>query len=142
MRYRNWFNKNFPDDIGGAILYLNWSISFFETGKIKGAKANTMITAFQNINLHHMLLGGNIVDKEIIHHEYYQADHFQKTVDYAFKITTQNYIDWLREFSNTEEYQKPIQEFKFLNHLLKNDNSYDERVEILNKIRALEKSFE
>ena len=27
ITYKKWFDKNFPDDIGGPLLSLNWSIA-------------------------------------------------------------------------------------------------------------------
>lgn len=138
ITYKKWFDKNFPDDIGGPLLSLSWAISYFELGKIKEAKIYTIDTAFQNIYLHGLLLDNEIKQIDMYEHGYDMLEFTKSIIKDCKKVATQLYRDWLTSFMKTSEYIEPINRFITINKLLKNENDSHKRTQFLNNIRDLE----
>ena len=70
ITYKRWFDKNFPDDIGDAMLSLNWSIAYHGLTKIKEAEIYAIDTAFQNVYLHRLLLNRSVDRIDMYEHGY------------------------------------------------------------------------
>lgn len=137
ITYKKWFDKNFPDDCGGPLLSLNWAISHFELGQINKAKIYTIDTAFQNVYLHSLLL--DIEIKRIDMYDWHDMLEFAElVVNDCKKLSTKAYLDWLKNFMDTDEYKESISSFIALNKLLKYENDQDKRIELLDQIKYLE----
>ncbi|NJK96324.1 MAG: hypothetical protein HC905_16690 [Bacteroidales bacterium] len=135
---KKWFDKNFPDDIGGSLLSLNWSIAYFGLGRITETKIYTIDTAFQNIYLHGLLLDRE-VDRIDMYEQGYDMLEFAKSmIKDCKKVSTKPYLDWLITFIETDKYEERITRFIALNKLLKDENNRDKRIELLDHIRELE----
>lgn len=138
ITYKKWFDKNFPDDIGGPLLSLNWSIAYYGLGQITETKIYTIDTAFQNIYLHGLLLEREVTRIDIYEHGYDMFEFAQSMIKDSKKVVTQPYLDWLSTFVDTDEYKAPINKFITLNKLLKDENNRDKRIELIDHIRDLE----
>jgi hypothetical protein len=138
ITYKKWFDKNFPDDIGGPLLSLNWSIAYFELGKIADTEVYTIDTAFQNIYLHGLLLDRDVSRIDMYEHGYDMLEFAKSMIKDCKKVSTKPYLDWLSTFIDTDEYKEPINKYIALNKLLKDENNRDKRIELLDHIRDLE----
>jgi hypothetical protein len=136
--YKRWFDKNFPDDIGGPLLSLNWSIAYYELGKISDSKIYTIDTAFQNVYLHGLLLDKEVIRIDMYEHGYDMLEFAKSMLKDCKKVLTKSYRDWLLEFIETDEYKEPINKYIALNKLLKDEYNRDDRTELLVHIRDLE----
>ena len=140
LAYFKWFYETFPDDAGNPILYLDWSVAFYETGKIEETRVNTIETAFQNLYLHGLLLD-NPVEK-IDKYEFcnYESLEFARTIlKDCRKVISKGYLDWLREFVTTDDYKAPVNRFIAIQKLLKDEHDYSKRTELLSEISNLRK---
>lgn len=137
ITYKKWFDKNFPDDIGGPFLSLSWSIAYYEIGKITESKIYSIDTAFQNVYLHDLLLDKEVKRIDMYEHGYDMLEFAKSMIKDCKKVSTQNYLDWIKVFMDTEEYRKPINKFIALNKLLKDENKTDKRGELLDQISDL-----
>ena len=138
ITYKKWFDKNFPDDIGGPVLSLNWSIACFGLGQITETKIFTIDTAFQNIYLHGLLLDKEVVRIDMYEPGYDMLEFTKSMIKDCKKVSTQPYLDWLAKFMDTAEYKEPVDKFIALNKLLKDENNRDKRIELLDHIKDLE----
>jgi hypothetical protein len=138
ITYKKWFDKNFPDDIGGPLLSLNWSIAYHGIGLIEETKIFTIDTAFQNIYLHGLLLDREVTRIDMYEHGYDMLEFANSMIKDCKKVSTKPYLDWLAKFIDTDEYKEPINKFIALNKLLKDENNPDSRVDLLDHIRVLE----
>jgi len=138
ITYKKWFDKNFPDDIGGPLLSLNWSMAYFGLGQLNDTKIYTIDTAFQNIYLHGLLLDRELSKIDMYEHGYDMLEFAKSIIKDCKKVSTQPYLDWLEAFIDTDEYKEPINKFIELNKLLKDENNRDKRMELLDHIRNLE----
>lgn len=138
ITYKRWFDKNFPDDIGGPLLSLNWSIAYFELGQINAAKIYTIDTAFQNVYLHGLLVDREMTWIDIYGRGYDMLEFAKRMIKHCKKVSTQPYLGWLATFMNTDEYMEPINSFIALNKLFEDETDQDKRIELLAHIRDLE----
>ena len=49
LRYLNWFNKTFPEDVGNALFLFEWAFILFKNGKLDEARRKVFSTFFSNI---------------------------------------------------------------------------------------------
>ncbi len=136
--YKKWFNHNFPDDIGGPLLSLYWSVAYFELGKITDAKIYTIDTAFQNIYFHKLLLDREIIRFDMYNYGCDMLEFAKSMVKEIKKVSTKKYIEWLATFIETDEYKEPINKLIEINKLLKDENNTNKRSKLFNQIRDLE----
>jgi hypothetical protein len=142
LTYRKWFYKNFPDDWGVPELSLDWAVAFYATGKIEDCKICTIETAFQNVYLHGLMIGRSIaqIDKcESFNCE--EIDYAQSIAENCKVLSTSQYIEWLAEFVNSDEYKAPVKEFIEINKLLKNENERDKRMDLINRVSNLRETI-
>jgi hypothetical protein len=137
ITYQRWFDKNFPDDCGGPLLSLNWSVAFYGLGKITETKIYTIDTAFQNIYLHKLLL-----DREVSLIDFdepgYDTFGFAKSiVPHCKKVVTQPYLEWLSFFIDTDEYNEPVNKYIVLAKQLKDEDGRQKRSVLINRINEL-----
>jgi hypothetical protein len=137
ITYKKWFDKNFPDDIGGPLLSLNWSIAYFGLGQISETKIYTIDTAFQNVYLHGLLLDREVIRIDMYKHGYDMLEFAKSMIKDCKKVSSQPYLDWLTIFMDTDEYKEPINRFIALNKLLKDENNREKRSELIDLISEL-----
>lgn len=137
ITYKRWFDKNFPDDIGGPFLSLIWSIAFHGLDKLEETKVYAIDTAFQNIYLHRLMLDRG-VNKIDMYDQGYDILEFAKSLlSGCKKIALPKYLDWLSSFIETNEYAEPVNRFIALNKLLKDEKNISERELLLENISKL-----
>ena len=140
ITYKKWFDKNFPDDIGGPLLSLNWSIAYYGLEQIHYTKIYTIDTAFQNVYLHGLLLDREVNRIDMYEHGYDMLEFAKSMIKDCKKVSRKTYLVWLTIFIYTEEYKEPINRHIALNKLLKDEQNQGKRIELLNHIRNLEKT--
>lgn len=137
--YFRWFEKNFPDDIGYPLFLLTWAVTLFETGKLKEVKIKTLQTSFLNTYLFDIILGNESqpIDKsELIGFESLSyAKEIKKDCD---KVLSQNYLNWLAEFVQTEIYLASMNKFIALRKLLQDESDISERRKLIDEENKLE----
>lgn len=139
ITYKKWYDKNFPDDIGGALISLNWSVAYYELGLIDDTKIFTIDTAFQNIYLHKLLLDREANWIDMYEHGYDMLEYAKSMFNDCKKVATKSYLDWLSKFIDSNEYIEPTNKYIAINKLLKDESDSENRIELLNHIRDLEK---
>jgi hypothetical protein len=137
LTYKKWFDKNFPDDIGGPFLSLNWSVAFFELGQIMEAKIYTVDTAFQNVYFHGLILD-KVVDRiDMYENGFETLDYAKSCIKDCNKLLTKPYLDWLSNFIDSDEYKVTVNKYIALSKLLKDENNRNKRIILLDHIRDL-----
>jgi hypothetical protein len=137
ISYKKWFDKNFPDDIGDAMMSLNWSIAYHGFDKLKDAEIYAIDTAFQNIYLHGLLLD-RVVDKiDMFESGYDILDYTETHLKDFKKLTTKSYLDWLAGFMETDDYKVPVNRFIAISKLLVDENERKKRIKLQDSIRVL-----
>lgn len=137
ITYKKWFDKNFPDDIGGALLSLNWSIAYFELGKLTEAEIYAINTAFQNVYLHGLLLDREVEPIDMYDEGFDSLEFAKSMIKGCKKVLTKPYLDWLACFMDSDDYKEAVGEFVSLNKLLNNENIREKRIALFQQLRDL-----
>lgn len=138
ITYKKWFDKNFPDDIGGPLLSINWSIAYFELGQLTDTKIYTIDTAFHNVYLHGLLLDRVISRIDMYENGYDTLEFAKSMVKDCKKVITRPYLDWLKAFIDTDEYKNPVNKYIALNKLLKDEHNFEKRSVLVGYMSELE----
>ncbi|NJK97153.1 MAG: hypothetical protein HC905_21570 [Bacteroidales bacterium] len=141
ITYKKWFDKNFPDDMGSALLSLNWSVAYYELGKMHEAKMLAIETGLQNVYLHHLLLKRSVTRIDMEEHGHDLLAFAEELVNYCKKTVTSPYLEWLTGFMESDEYKKPVTRYIALSKLLKDEDNREKRSELLNQIWDLEEQI-
>ena len=142
LRYFNWFEKEFKEDIGFPDFLFYWTATLYENDKIKKARQLAYKTLFSNIYLIEAVCAktpryldykgySNIDTLEF-------ADSMKQT---CIKNTSDNFRSWIQEFSSCDEYEKVLNEYVSLNKLIVDERPGKIRSELLDHRRALEKKY-
>jgi hypothetical protein len=140
ITYKKWFDKNFPDDIGDAMISMNWAIGYHGLGKTKEAEVYTIHTSFQNIYLHGFLLDRSVERIDIYEPGYDLLEYTKSQIKEFRKVVTKSYLDWLSGFVETDVYKIPINRFIAISKLLKDESDPKSRIKLYDAIRDLEKA--
>lgn len=128
--------------MGGTAMSLYWSIAFHALGKIAEAERYTIDTALQNNYPHQMLLGKEVVCIDMYEQGHHDLIGFTRSILVnCKKVTTKPYLDFLSSFIESETYNAPVNRFIALSKLLKDEQDFDKRHELLNQIRDLRNTF-
>jgi hypothetical protein len=137
ITYKKWFDKNFPDDIGDAMMSLNWSIAYHGLDKFKEAEIFAIDTAFQNIYLHGLLLD-RVVDRiDMFEPGYDILDYTESHLKDFKKSVTKSYLDWLSIFMTTDDYKVSVNRHIAISKLLVDEKDHKNRIKLLDNTREL-----
>jgi hypothetical protein len=136
LRYFNWFDEEFPRDIGDPLFHFIWTVTLFENNRHEKTVSQAYKTAFSNTYLFPLLLDKQVesIDKsELIGFE---------TLGFAGRIKkdclhygTDEFFNWLQEFVESYEYQENLNTFIDLGKQIKYTEDGEERRKLLKKER-------
>lgn len=144
LRYVNWFNKTFPDDMGFPDFLFEWTIILFKTGRLKEAEKKAFQTFCQNTYLF-----DKFFNKEIVPIDKWEGSNLE-VVDYArnsfhYTHTQENLTDfsaWLSNFIQTDKFIQVSEKLIDFNKRLKNEQDRESRRNLIKAKNHLEKDFE
>lgn len=113
LRYFNWFDKEFSDDVGFPDFLLTWCLSLFKSNKLKEAEIKAIEVSFSNTYLIPLLLRKKI--KEIRKSELSSVENINAAkymvAEWKDKYNQKDFNEWLSQFLETPKYQSYINEF-------------------------------
>jgi hypothetical protein len=109
LRYFNWFNKNFPDDIGYPDFLFEWTITLFYCGKLKEAEKMAFNTFLQNAYYFDSYFDYSIVLHDKVHGSNWQSPEITDGFIYSHTQTQlTEFSNWLRQVIQSEKFQKAM----------------------------------
>lgn len=130
LRYLNWFDKNFPDDVGYPDFLFEWTIILFQTNRLKEAEKKAFQTFRENTYLFDKFFdrpiqeidkweGSNLASAEFARN-YFTYSHKQEPFS-AFAL-------WLDKLIHTEKFTALMSKYIVIQQRLKNEDDYKKRV--------------
>lgn len=112
LRYFNWFDKNFPDDMGYPIFLFEWTLTLFKTNKIRLAEQKAFQTFRANTHLFIVFLQIPPHGRNIKEHSNWESQELAADLNY-FKDdkVLQDFAKWLGQFMGSEEFQSFAEKF-------------------------------
>ena len=129
LRYLNWFNKNFPDDIGYPDFLFEWTVILFKTGRQKEAEKKAFRTFTRNTYLFDKFFGRPItkIDKwegSNLEVAEFATDYF----DYSYnQENLSDFAECLDKLTQTEKFIALTNKYIEIHKRLKNEHDFETR---------------
>ncbi len=108
LRYINWFDKNFPDDMGFPIFLFEWALILFKKNRIDEAEAK--VIAVFNLNPYVLdTFLGNPIEKFPINHwsPITTPEYAGECLNYSHtQPNCIDFADWLQVFIQRAKFQE------------------------------------
>lgn len=139
MRYFNWFDKNFPDDIGYPSFLFEWIIVLFKTGKLKEAEKKAFQVYCDDVRTFNKYFGRQITripSKEDFEWQYLPID--SGTFYYNPEMEKlEDFTEWLEKFLTSEKFILLSNKFLDIQKRLTIEKNPEKRDWLLNQAREL-----
>lgn len=134
LKYLNWFDKNFPADIGDPIFLFEWTFILFKCGKLKEAEEKAHRTFFSNTYLWDIFLGKKLLNLDITESSSWE---FQSIGNY-FTYTSSDtefieFTSWIQGVLNNRRFLETVNEFVQIEQQLKTEPVGQIRSELVAK---------
>lgn len=135
-RYISWFDKTFPGDSTYPYFQSGVALAKFELNKISDCKERVI-----GINKHNTYLIDLILEKDVKDqnkYEWIESETLrwaEENVNAHKEILTLPFINWLREFVDSDEYQTWFRKYLSIKKLLKGMEVSEERSNLLSAER-------
>ena len=117
-KYFHWFEKEFSDDVGFPEFHLAWAVTMFENNDIETTIKKVYAAAFANAQIIEQIPKENL--SQIIKSETFDKD-FKESVEFCANIVTPQFMDWIRKFTETEEYKTNVKKYISINKLIEDE---------------------
>lgn len=139
LRYMNWFNKNFPDDICYPDFLFEWTIILFKTGRLKEAEKKAFETFCSNTYLFDFFFGrpvtklekyegSNLETQEFADNHFYYTNKHDNLADFS---------EWLEKFLLTEKFIHVSNKFLEIQERLATEVDTEKRHDLIQHKRQL-----
>lgn len=138
LRYFNWFEKNFPEDIGYPVFLFEWTFILFKCNRLQQAEQKAHRTLFSNTYLFDKFFGKELLPLDKSENSSWElvslVDNFiYSSKDVAFK----EFANWLEKVLNSRIFLDKANEFLFIERELKDEPVGQRRSELVEKSSKL-----
>ena len=134
LRYYNWFDKNFPEDLGYPIFLFEWTITLFKTKRIKQAEKKAMETFYSNTYLIDKFLNKELLDFDKLENSNWKYSSLVEQLIYSKEQNElSDFADWLDNFITTEKFYAFANKFIEIESILKTEPVGKKRNELINE---------
>lgn len=138
LRYFNWFDKNFPDDIGYPIFLFEWTFALFKCDKLVDAEKKAHRTFFSNTYLFDKFLGKEPLRLDKNESSSWEFESLVQYFSYTNKDTEfVDFGEWVEKVLQSRNFLDKANEFVELERQLKDEPVGKRRTEIVNRLSKL-----
>lgn len=142
LRYFNWFNKEFNDDVAYPVFHLMWTISLFKNKKLEDAIKLAYKTAFGNVYLFGLLLEKDTDPSSFFNSSQSgQIEWAKKMLPFCQEIADEEFINWLKQTIAEENFQNNMKKHIAISKLLEDEPVGKQRSDLINAQINLEDSL-
>lgn len=138
LRYFNWFDKNFPDDIGQPGFLFEYTLTLFKRNKIEKAEKKALETFLANPYLLDYFLERELIDRDINSNSGWHRESIEKFFIYSKTDNElQSFAQWLETFIDSSKFLKIKKEFLEIEKKLQTESFDSKRSMLINKRSSL-----
>ena len=135
-----WFEKEFPDDVGVPDHFLCWSLALYRAGNEFGAAKKLRQTIFSNLYLVPYLLGAPIATLEIWHGSSDAEPSYVEYVPEAYlELWTDAERDWASRLNRSAGFESVRERFIEISRALDITRPGPERSRLVKEMHKLER---
>ena len=137
-RYRTWFLKNFPDDVGEPMMLLAWTAMFFHRQELKKAHEQLCRTVYSPL-----YIVPCVIDEPVGRYDIWYGSNCEEPewfADYDFaalEFIDANFKSWIRKEYLSEPMQNRVKKFAELGSLLKDEKDVERRTAIIKELSEM-----
>lgn len=142
LRYLQWFQENFPDDVGYPDFLFEWTLILFKAGKTPAAEKKALETFCANTYLFDKFFGLPIIP--IAKQEWSNLCQPSFTDHFKYNNTHSGLADfaqWLAGVIAAERFQTFSSKYIDIYKKLKGENDQELRQQLIREARALEAGY-
>jgi len=141
LRYFNWFQKTFPDEIGYPDFLFEWTITLYYTSKIKDAEKKAYQTFFSNTYYFDKFFNRPIIPIDKSESSNWQAPEMADNFAYsADQSALKDFAIWLLGIIHSDNFAQTSKSFIELNRQLKDEPVGPKRSEIIRRLNLVEQN--
>lgn len=142
LRYVNWFQKNFPDDICYPDFLFEWTIILFKTGKLRESERKAFQTYCSNTYLFEKYFNRTIIPLDKYEYSNCDLPAYCEQFVYSSMVTNlSDFSEWLSNYLDTEKFKALSARFLEASKRLKTENDRETRGYLLKHIYQLQKEL-
>jgi hypothetical protein len=126
LRYMQWFEKNFPDDIGMPDFLFEWAFLLFKAGKLNESERKLYRTFFSNTYLLSAFLGQPLIPIEKWECSNLESPLYTQYLNYSHEDPGMvDFAVCVARLMNTEQFVRVTDEFVSLHKKLKQESDQE-----------------
>ena len=134
LRYFNWFDKNFPEDMGFPNFLFEYTLTLFKNNKIKRAEKKALQTFISNTYIIDYFLGRKLIDIDKNENSNWEKESMIKYFPYSKEDSDFNdFSQWLEEYTETPKFLEIKNEFIDIEKKLKDEPVGPRRTELVKR---------
>jgi hypothetical protein len=138
LDYFQWYEREFPDDIGEPFQKLCWALTLYRMGRIKDAEYRLADTILSNIYLIPALIDKPVKKVDMLHgSNYAEPDYIYYLPDEIIDAITESDLGWLAEFYSSKIIQKILKRHIEIFFQLQNVRKVELRKPLVRESRSL-----
>ncbi|CAN5373009.1 hypothetical protein BH11BAC3_BH11BAC3_15610 [soil metagenome] len=138
LKYLNWFNKIFPDDIGYPIFLFEWTFILFKCDKFIEAEQKAHRTFFSNTYLFDKFLGKEPLQFDKNESSSWEYESLVENFAYSSKDTAfTEFAHWIEAILSSRNFLDKANEFIELERQLKNEQAEQKRTELVGRLHKI-----
>lgn len=139
LRYLNWFDKNFPDDIGYPVFLFEATFILYKCNKLKEAEQKAHRTFFSNTYVFDKFLG-----KKSLQFDKYEGSNWEMESlvdDFPYSdndLEFREFTSWLKPVLRSRQFLDIANEFIEIKKQLKTETDIAERTKLVQRLSKIE----
>ena len=136
LRYTNWFEKNFPDDICFPEFLIEWAIILFKTNKLKEAEKRVFRAIYRCSYMFDNKVT-NTPNDQIDYLKVFEQFYKDYSITTGINETMKDFTFWKNSYLTSENFQKLISKFNDIQNRLNREKDKETRSYLVRHLRQL-----
>ena len=141
VEFMDWFESEFPDDIGEPAFFLFAALAYHRVGDVNRARKYLLDTMLSNIYLLPILLSDPISEQDMWHPSNRDQEDYMWEIEEFLNEPTDQEREWIKVQFNSEMFVKLRKKYIDTCRAMKHTSNFEERAKILSEWREYEASI-
>lgn len=129
-----WFENNYPDDIGEPLQYITWTLALYRNGDMQAASDKLIQTMLMNLYMVPYMIGPKPKELDIWHgSNYAELEYIEYLPVEVFHLWHFEELDWARKLYHSPRFEKIRDRYIEIHKELKTEEPGKRRSELVNE---------
>lgn len=139
LKYYQWFETEFPDDVGEPLQYFCWALALYRKGDIEAASNKLIQTMMKNLYLIPRILGQSQERYDIWHGSNYEdIEYLSYLPPVVMELCSEKELDWIGKQYSSDQFTTIRERYIDIQRQLKDEPRGPKRSELVEQSSKLE----